>query len=294
MRPLHGRIIKAIAGFYYVHTEQGNFTCKARGVFKKRGITPRVGDFVVIDPQGMMEGIIDEVKPRKNEITRPKIANVDQVLLVFSLVNPPLSLYQIDKMLAMTSLHGFTARIALTKIDLSGATNVLETVIAIYEPLGYAIYPLDMHQHVGFAALRDGLKGVVTVLTGQSGVGKSTLLRTLSPESGAVSGDISDASHRGKHTTTTVEMYPFEQGYIADSPGFSQFDVLLEDPADLEKLFLEIRRVGQTCTYRGCLHEQEQGCAVVSAVANGTITQSRYDSYVQMLQAIKEWKARRY
>ncbi len=294
MRPLEGRIIKAIAGFYYVHTERGILACKARGVFKKRGITPRVGDFVVIDPQGTMEGIIDEVKPRKNEITRPKIVNVDQILLVFSLVDPPLSFYQIDKMLAMTTLHGFTARIALTKMDLPGAMNVLTTVARIYEPLGYVIYPIEIHHQVGFSALRDGLRGVVTVLTGQSGVGKSTLLRTLSPESGAVSGNISDASHRGKHTTTSVEMYPFEQGYIADSPGFSQYDVLLEDPADLEKLFLEIRRIGQSCTYRGCLHEQEDGCVVVDAVAKGSIAQSRYDSYVQMLRAIKEWKARRY
>ncbi len=291
---IKGRIIKAIAGFYYVHSEDLLLTCKARGVFKKKGISPLVGDIVSVSRQGMQEGIIEAIDPRKNEIIRPKIANIDQVALVFSLASPQTSLFQIDKMLAMTKWNQLPAIMLLTKIDLMTAQTYYHHLLSVYQPLGYKVLGIDSLHDQGIKDVKKELMDHQTVLSGESGVGKSTLLKKLLPNSDAIAGSVSEATQRGKHTTTFVQLYPFEGGYLADTPGFSQFDLYLEDLTTMQKLFVEIYDVGQSCLYRGCLHEMEDGCQVRQAVEQKAIASTRYENYLQLLQENKEWKARRY
>ena len=242
----------------------------------------------------MHEGIIEAIDPRKNEIIRPKIANIDQVALVFSLASPQTSLFQIDKMLAMTKWNQLPAIMVLTKIDLKTAKEYYHHLLSVYQPLGYTMLGIDsLHDH-GIKEVKTALMDHQTVLSGESGVGKSTLLKKLLPNSDAISGSVSEATQRGKHTTTFVQLYPYEGGYLADTPGFSQFDLYLEDLSAMQKLFVEIHEVGQTCLYRGCLHEREDGCEVRHAVEKQAIAATRYENYLQLLKENKEWKARRY
>lgn len=295
MVSMTGRIVKAISGFYFVRLEDGrNLQCKARGVFKKRGWKPLVGDLVRVEPQGTQEGTITDLFARRSELVRPSIANVDQALLVVALVQPELSLYQLDKMLAMLALSKIEVGIAFTKIDLPHALDVLQQVQKIYEKLEYPIFALDVRHEVGVMPLHGFLQGKITVLAGQSGVGKSTLLTHLIPGSGALTGQIGDRSKRGRHTTTHVELYSYADGFIADTPGFSQYAFDHLEPSHLGVLFREIAILRTTCEYRGCLHTEEEGCAVRRAVENGGMAESRYHNYVQLLTELKEAKARRY
>ncbi len=290
-----GRIIKAISGFYFVLLEDGRILqCKARGVFKKREVKPLVGDLVTVDPLGIEEGIITDLFPRYSQLVRPTIANVDQALLVLSLVQPALSLYQLDKMLAMLALSAIQVGIGLTKVDLPNASQVLEEVKPLYESLRYPVFALDVRNEVGLDAVRGFLNGKITVLTGQSGVGKSTLLKTLVPASQALTGHVGHRSKRGRHTTTHVELYPYTEGFIADTPGFSQYDFDQLEPTDLGALFREIDQQSADCEFRGCQHVEEIGCAVIGAMKAGVIASTRYHSYVQLLEELKQAKARRY
>nr|WP_272879956.1 ribosome small subunit-dependent GTPase A [Sulfoacidibacillus ferrooxidans] len=290
-----GRIVKAISGFYYVRLEDGRvLQCKARGVFKKRDINPLVGDLVDIDAQGTQEGTITEVHPRHSALVRPPVANVDQALLVVSLVQPPLSLYQLDKMLAMLALSNIEVGIGFTKVDLPFAQQVLDEVKPVYTQLNYEVLELNVRSGVGLQSLERFLKGKITVLTGQSGVGKSTMLKTLVPESGALTGHVGHRSKRGRQTTTHVELYPYTDGYVADTPGFSQYDFDKLEPTHLGSLFREIAQYSADCEYRGCLHITDSGCAVLAAVESNQIVKSRYHSYVQLVKELQEAKARRY
>lgn len=290
-----GRIVRAVSGFYYVQTEDGAIRqCRARGVFRKRDIRPLVGDHVLVEPQGLNEGIVVEVRPRHSELVRPPIANVDQALLVFSLADPPLSFYQVDKMLAMIESYSLRALLGFTKVDLPESSHLFETVRAIYEPLGYETIALDVRDGVGSQRVTELLAEHTTVLAGQSGVGKSTILGVLLPEANAVTGEVGDRSHRGRHTTRHVQLYPYAGGYVADTPGFSQFDFDAMEPVQLTSLFRDIAAMAVDCAFRGCLHEQGTDCAVLRAVATGRIKQSRYDNYRQLLAELKEAKARRY
>jgi len=287
--------VKAISGFYYVFTDEKKVRCcRARGVFKKRGISPVVGDQVQVEPIGSQEGIVAVVLERKNQLVRPTIANVDQVLLVFSLVDPPLSLFALDKMIVASEREGVTVAIAFTKWDLPGAADTFSLAKEIYGPMGYAVVPLSLREGVGEASLRALFSQRVTVMAGQSGVGKSTILRALSPESGALTGAIGERSHRGKHTTTHVELFTLADGFVADTPGFSQIDLTDMELAQLSLHFRDFVAYASQCAFRGCLHDIEQGCAVREAVETGHIVLTRYTHYLQLLEELKEAKARRY
>lgn len=292
---IKGRIVKAISGFYYVYTEELRVrSCRARGVFKKRGVKPVVGDHVDVEPIGLDEGTVVQVAPRRNLMTRPVVANVDQVLLVFALADPPLSLYQVDKLLAAVECESIACALVFTKLDLPGAVEDFGRVSAIYGPLGYEVCALALPEEQGGEALRALLGGRVTVLAGQSGVGKSTILRNLLPGASATPGALSERSGRGKQTTTHVELFAYAGGFVADTPGFSQIDLTQLELTDLRRLFREIDSISQECEFRGCLHETEDGCAVRPAAASGRMTASRYDHYLQLLSELKEAKARRY
>ena len=289
-----GRIVRAISGFYDVETDAGVVRCRAPGSFKKRGIKPLVGDLVVLSQSGPAEGVIDELRPRRTELVRPPIANVSQALLVVALLDPPPSLHQIDKMLAMIEWFGLPAAIVLTKLDLPGADRELRRVTGIYDRLPYPLLPLSLRQNVGVASLVDFLEGEITVLTGQSGVGKSTMLGYLIPGATALTGEVSERSRRGRQTTTAVQLYRYGTGFIADTPGFSQFDLWAVDPPQLSGLFRDIAEVSRDCQFRSCLHETEEGCAVRAAAEEGRIAPSRYAGYLQLLLELKDAKARRY
>lgn len=288
-----GRIVKSISGFYDVRTADGTTVrCRARGVFKKRGVQPFVGDLVRFEPQGD-EGVVVELLPRQNELLRPRIVNVDQAILVCAAVDPPLSFYQTDKMLAMLESFQVPVAIVCTKVDLPGADLSLSRLRAVYEPIEYGVYPLSVHSGTGADEVERLLAGRISVLTGLSGVGKSTLLKRLIPDADAVTGGVSEKLRRGRQTTTHVELYPFAGGYVADSPGFSQLAIEAE-PEKLWLLFRDLRRFAPDCAFRGCLHEGETGCAVKAASDSGVVKPSRYASYLQLLRELKEAKARRY
>ena len=294
MTRAEGRIVKAVGGFFDVCAADGRvYRCRGRGVFKVRGVRPLVGDIVECDVEGG-EGVVLHVRPRSNALSRPAVANVDQALVVCAAVSPPLSLHQLDRVLAAIERFAVPGAIVCTKIDLPGADAVAARLRQVYEPLAYGVYPVSAVQGDGLSALHGRLSGRVSVLAGASGVGKSTLIRHFVPASQAVMGAVNERMQRGRHTTTHVELYPFEGGFIADTPGFSQLDLKDLEPAEVAGLFRDLAAIAGGCEFRDCLHEVEDGCAVLAALPEGRIARSRYDGYLQLLREVREAKARRY
>lgn len=302
---LEGLITKALSGYYYVlplqektHTIQ----CRARGIFKKRGISPLVGDRVIYELTGNGEGSINEIIfPRKSELIRPPVANVDLAVLVFSLLRPELSLLLLDKFLVHTEHAGIETMICFSKQDLSqddadvthGQHLELHHVIEKYEKIGYKTITTSSITGHGTQELLDYLAGRITVFSGQSGVGKSSLLNSMVPGLQLETNDISIKLGRGKHTTRHVELIPLPNGgVVADTPGFSQLDFLEIEAEDLAACFKEFSLYSPNCKFRGCLHLHEPKCEVIAAKEQGEIMTSRYEHYVGFLMDIKERKRR--
>lgn len=271
-----GRIIKVISNDYTVLANQ-TYLCKPRGKFRQLQMTPLVGDLVVIDDQLKM---IEQIKPRSNELIRPSIANVDQAIIVTSLKDPDFSPYLLDKLLVMVSSAGVKPIICFTKLDLLTKEEqvAINHYITYYKQLGYPVV-LNTED----AKIRKLLAKQITVLAGQSGAGKSTLLNRLDPTFNLQTAPISQALGRGKHTTRLVQLLPVSGGLVADTPGFSALDLNLPKEV-IRDNFVEFNQYRQGCEYRDCNHIDELNCLVKAKVKEGLILPSRYNSYIKMIK----------
>jgi len=301
-----GRIVKALAGYYFVEPDRpepgadGPIRCRARGIFKKRGESPLVGDRVDYTAIAGGEGTVDRIHPRSSELIRPPVANIELAVVVFSVAEPALNLQLLDKFLAFIEHAGIDAVICLSKRDLAEgpdgeeAREALETVRRIYPPIGYRVIETCARTGEGVDELREALSGRLSVVCGQSGVGKSSLLNAAVPGLKLETNEISEKLGRGRHTTRHTELIPVGRGgYVADTPGFSQLDFGELKDADLGACFREFRELAPDCRFRGCTHVKEPGCAVTEALREGKIAQSRYNSYTAFLAEAGE-KKRRY
>jgi ribosome biogenesis GTPase len=289
-----GQIRKAISGFYYVEKDGQLFQCKGRGVFRNRGVHPLVGDFVTFEPDGENDAIVTVVHERKNELVRPPISNVDQALLVFSIVEPAFSYHLLDRFLVVIESFGIRPVICLTKKDLANEKELANVAIAAeyYESIGYEVIQTYIEDENLPIMLKPILEGKTTVLAGQSGVGKSTLLNTVLPSLGLKTGEISEALGRGKQTTRHEELLEIAGGLVADTPGFSSLEFEHIDREELPRYFVEMDEASSMCKFRGCLHLKEPKCAIKGKVEAGEILSQRYENYLQFMQEITDRKPR--
>jgi ribosome biogenesis GTPase / thiamine phosphate phosphatase len=288
-----GLVTRAVAGFFDVSDESGTRLCRARGVFRKRGINVLVGDRVEYEPIGATEGVITHVYPRKTELIRPPVANVDQALLVFSVVSPDFQSYLLDSLLVNVVASGLEPVIVFTKCDLA-EDAVIASTRKPYVDAGYTVLRVSAKEGMGISDVLRAVEGRVSVMAGPSGAGKSTLANAISPELGLKMGEISEKLGRGRHTTRHVELFRLNQNtYIADAPGFSQLDVTVQPP-ELRDYFPEFRRPSEQCPYRGCFHSDEEDCGVKRAVDAGEISRERYQNYRTLLSELREREVRKY
>lgn len=291
-----GLIVRAMSGYYDVLPDQGDRSIvrlRARGLFKKHGLSPLVGDRVRFErTEGHEDGRIVEVYDRVNELVRPPIANVDQAVVIFSVRQPDLSLPLLDRFLVQCEHSGVEIVICLSKVDLcadKACVEAYEETMRMYERIGYPVIAVSVKDGRGLERLRNKLDGKISVFAGQSGVGKSSLLNALLPGLELATGAVSRKSGRGRHTTRHVELLRVgRSGFVADTPGFSQLDFAGVEAEQLAGSFREFREPGERCKFRGCLHREEPGCAVLEAIEQGDISASRYRNYLQFLQEIQE------
>lgn len=282
---IQGTIMKGVGGFYYVKAQDRLYECKARGIFKKDGITPAVGDEVELSDLSEDKAVIHKILERKNHFLRPTVANIEQMVLVISMASPEPNLSVLDRFLVMAEREQVEIVICLTKGDLDDPVQ-LERYRAIYEP-SYPVVLVNGLTGEGIMNLKPLLAGKKSAFAGPSGVGKSTLLNLIHETLELETGSISRKTNRGKHTTRHVELFEVSDGgMLFDTPGFTSFDILEAEEDELQYLFPEIEALIGKCKYKSCRHSNEPGCAVKDAVAAGKIPKSRYESYLSMYQEI--------
>lgn len=286
-----GLILKGIGGLYHVKTPLGVIKCKARGIFRKTGISPLAGDNVTVDEIAGETGIITEILERKNSLLRPPAANLDIIVFVISTCEPSPNLNILDRFMAIAEYKGIKSMIAVTKRDL----KKFDAMRDIYKDSGAEIYEIDYDIPHTYSRLYDALAGKISVFSGNTGVGKSTLLNSFG--FGLETGEISKKLGRGRHTTRQVELFELENGgYAADTPGFSSIDVGRYDiilKGDIQSCFREFDGYTGKCRFSDCSHTKEKGCAIIEAVENGLISRQRHESYIMMYKEaglIKEWE----
>ena len=292
---IEGIIVKAISGFYYVKTESDIFECRARGVFRKKATTPLVGDRVEIEvlDEAKKVGNVIKVKDRENYLIRPPIANITKVLVVMSVKLPDPILVFLDKQLAFLEREGIETVICVNKVDLDDI-DFADNVKKIYENIGYKVILAEAKNDVGIEEIREELKNEIVVLLGNSGVGKSSITNKIMNKTIMEEGSISKIE-RGKQTTRHTELLEFDNdSYIADSPGFSSFDISNIESDELDRYFREFKRHIEECKYRDCNHINEDDCGVKLAVENGLIDEGRYKRYCEIYKELHEKEGRRY
>lgn len=300
-----GLIVKALSGFYYVQPDGSSETvaCRARGLFKKQGVSPLVGDRVRVEQKqdGSGEGTVVELLPRRTSLVRPPIANVDTALIVFAVTRPDIHRALLDKFLALSETAGLRSVLCFTKADLlkddgekaASLRAEMEHLRGLYERIGYPVFLTSVREGEGLEPLLEALEGRITVIAGQSGVGKSSLLNRLIPGLQLETNEISEKLGRGKHTTRHVELFRIgKEGWLADTPGFSQLEFPEMGAEQLTGAFPEMAELAGGCKFRGCLHLKEPGCKVREALDEGTIDAQRYEHYAAFVTEIRERKRR--
>ena len=291
---IEGRIIKGIGGFYYVDTDNGLYECRARGIFRKNKITPLVGDFVkisVVDEENK-KGVVEEIAERETELVRPPIANVNKALIVFAVKNPTPHLSLLDRFIVLAERENLEIVIILTKIDLDD-DNTFEKIKNIYEPCGYKVIGVSNLEKKNIDKVKEELRDNTVVFAGPSGVGKSSLLNEIDKNFKLKTGDVSDKIKRGKHTTRHAELFELEfGGMVADTPGFSSLTLDDIEDVDLKDYFIEFDNYDDCKFGSRCIHQNEPNCAVKEAVENREIPKERYESYIQLLNEIRQGKRR--
>lgn len=285
-----GRIEKALSGFYYVNLNGERLQCRARGKFRKEGVSPLVGDWVEVRELGNGEGFVETIEQRRNVFLRPAAANIDQLVIIASGAIPVTDPFLIDRIAAIAALKGTEVLLVLNKYDLDEAQELYQ----LYRNSAIRVIRTSAVTGEGMAELRNAIAGKLNVFTGNSGVGKSSILNALEPQFDLPVGEVSKALGRGRHTTRHTEMFSLgEETWVIDTPGFSSFDTQEMDwelKTHLPETFLEFTPYLNQCRYVGCNHIKEKGCAVLQAVKEGKIPISRHRSYVRLYEELKELK----
>ncbi len=283
-----GTIQKALSGFYYVDTGDGTtVACRGRGKLRHQKIVPLVGDRVEISVSPDGNGMVDNILPRKNQFRRPMVANIDQMIIIASGAIPVTDPFLIDRMITIAEAKQCKPIICFNKCDLDRA----DSLVGIYRSAGFETLQVSAETGEGIEILGKLLSGKVSAFTGNSGVGKSSILNALEPSFGLQVGEVSEKLGRGRHTTRYVELFRLHGGLVADTPGFSSFDVEQMEfisKEDLGSTFREFVPYLEQCRFVGCAHGKEKGCAVRQAVESGMIARSRYDSYLRLYEQAKE------
>lgn len=285
-----GRIVKGIGGFYYVDIGDALIACRARGKFRKLGISPMVGDRARFSSPDGENGYLLELLPRKNALIRPPIANLDVLVIVASQAPPVTDLFLIDRVSAVAHAMGIEVVIAVNKCDMDAGDQIIET----YRAVGFPTLRVSGRTGEGVSELLEILRGKLSAFTGNSGVGKSTILNAIAPEFALATGALNDKIGRGRHTTRHVEIFKIgAETWIADTPGFSSFDterMELIAPEGLERAFPEFEPYREQCEFIGCAHCNDRGCAVCAAAQEGKIPPSRLESYQKLYENLRERK----
>ena len=290
----NGRIVRSISGFYDVQTPEGTVSCRARGVLRRGGQSPLTGDLVEITVE-RGKGMVEKILPRKNCFVRPAVANMDALVVFAANVNPVTEPFLIDRVAAIAGDQEVEVILCVNKCDLDPAVDL----VRIYTHAGFRCVQASAETGDGVEALRDLIRGKLVAFTGNSGVGKSSILNRLCPELALPTGEVSEKLGRGRHTTRHVELYDLgEDTFVADTPGFSSFDtdqmdVLLKE--NLQYAFPDFGKYLGRCQFHDCSHRREPGCAVRAALEAGDIEPTRYDSYLRLYEKaaqIKEWEFR--
>ena len=288
---MQGKIIKGIAGFYYIYAEDGNiYECKAKGIFRKDNFKPLVGDNVEITVlnEEEKEGSVTSILPRRNSLIRPAVANVDQAFLIFAMENPKPNFLLLDRFLIMMKQQEIPAVICFNKKDV-GEKEEMEKLYEIYTGCGYRVVLSSTYEGEGMDEIHEILKGKTTVVAGPSGVGKSSITKCMQGEVQMETGEISKKLKRGKHTTRHSQVIPVEKNtFLVDTPGFSSLYLTDMKEEELRDYFPEFVMYEPQCRFQGCMHIHEPGCAVKKALSEGKISQQRYDNYLALYEELKE------
>lgn len=287
-----GLILKGIGGFYYVETDTGIYECKAKGKFRNKKVSPVAGDKVSITVRDSEENTIDLINERKNKLTRPPVANIDKLLIAVSVAKPFPNTLIIDKMTVLAEKNNITPFIVITKTDLENSDELYR----IYKSAGYNVYRFSKDDHSELPLIKAELKNCLTAFTGNSGVGKSTLINALSDGLMLETGEISNKLGRGRHTTRQAEIHHVADGLVIDTAGFSSVEFINDDiflSEDLQYYFNEFNEYIGECKFIGCSHTGDKGCKIHQLVEEGIISKSRYESYLTMyndMKNIKKWQ----
>ena len=276
---MEGLIVKNISDLFYIVSDNSTYICKAKGVFRKKNIIPMVGDKVIFDEKKL---IITNILNRKNKLIRPPICNIDQAIVVMSVVNPLFSANLIDKFINIIEFNNIKPIICLTKLDLINNESDINKYIDYYKNIGYEVII-----NTEINKIKSIISNKITVITGQSGVGKSSLLNKLDSSLQLKTNDISYALNRGKHTTRHVTLIPLFNGYVADTPGFSSLSFNEMKKEDIRDNMIEFNLYKDKCKYRDCMHIKEEDCEIKRLVDKGIILKSRYENYIKFVNEIK-------